>query len=258
MSDNAETTAARAADAAGAAELVSEAVQMVAGAAQELVASFQDVSAHASQAALIASAAADRVTETTATAVELASATNRAEDVLRLIDTVARQTHLLALNARVEATSAGVHGAGFTVIADEVKHLATVTADATGDVGATVVRIQAGSEDVTAGMQELDDTIASVSASQDAIAAAVEQQTLTARSIGQSVTEAADKVVVIAEVIAQFAKDAGLTAYAGTQARATAGSLASTSARLRSLVDQFTVDDESGPGESGSSEFRWG
>jgi methyl-accepting chemotaxis protein len=247
MSDNAETTAARATDAANAAELVSEAVQMVAGAARELVASFQDVSAHASQAAQVAELAAERVTDTTATAVELAAATSRAEDVLGLINVVARQTHLLALNARVEAASAGAHGAGFTVIADEVKHLASVTADATGDVGATVASIQVGSADVTGGMQQLDETIASVSASQTAIAAAVEQQTLTARSIGQSVNEAADKVVVIAEVIAQFAREAGLTAYAGTRARATAGTLASASASLRAVVDQFIVNDEEGP-----------
>jgi len=256
MSDNAETTAARAADAANAAELVSEAVQMVAGASQELVASFQDVSAHASQAAQVAALAAERVTDTTATAVELAAATGRAEDVLGLIVTVARQTHLLALNARVEAARAGANGAGFTVIADEVKHLANVTADATGEVGATVASIQVGSADVTGGMQELDETIASVSASQTAIAAAVEQQTVTARSIGQSVTEAADEVVVIADVLAQFAREAGLTAYAGTRARATAGTLASASATLRAVVDQFIVDDEDQPARPDQANAR--
>lgn len=251
MSDNAETTAARASDAAYSAEMLSAAVQMVASATQELVMSFQDVATQASWVAQVAADATAKVTSTKATATSLAEASSRAEEVVKVITAVARQTHLLALNARIEAASAGVHGASFSVIADEVKHLAGMTAEGAEDVGTTVRTIQAGSTEVTGGMAMLDETIASLSDAQAAIAAAVEEQTLTTRTIGQNVTEAADSTTSIAETISQFAKDAGLTAYAGTQTRATAGNIASASASMLAIIEGFIVgaDEDEGDDE---------
>ncbi|MEP7053805.1 MAG: methyl-accepting chemotaxis protein [Actinomycetota bacterium] len=244
MSDNAETTAARATDAAFSAETLSAAVQMVAAATQELVMSFQEVATQASWVAQVASDATAKVSSTKATAASLAEASGRAEQIVQVITAVARQTHLLALNARIEAASAGEHGAAFSVIADEVKHLAGMTAEGAVDVGTTVRTIQAGSTEVTGGMAMLDVTIASLSDAQAAIAAAVEEQTLTTRTIGQGATEAADGTSLIAQTIAQFAKDAGLTAYAGTQTRAAAGNIASASANLMAILEGFMVGDD--------------
>src|SRR5680860_1696740 len=72
----------------------------------------------------------------------LASDASRIEEVVGLIQKIARQTSMLALNASIEAARAGAAGQGFAVVADEVKTLATQTAQATQDIAGQVERIQ--------------------------------------------------------------------------------------------------------------------
>jgi len=81
---------------------------------------------------------ADIIHEATATIEELGDKTRDIGKIVSLIDTIAMQSNILALNASVEAARAGEHGRGFGVVAEEVRALSRRTSEATKQIEAVV------------------------------------------------------------------------------------------------------------------------
>jgi len=186
-------------------------VQTVAAAAEELVAAISEISRQVTDAANIAAAATDNVSQTSRQIEGLSGAAENIGQVVGLINNIASQTNLLALNATIEAARAGEHGKGFAVVATEVKQLASETAAATKTISDQIVGIQKSTEQSVASINGISEIIESLNRVSASIASAVSQQRGATQEISQNIQEVANGASEVTRNIGGVAKAAGET-----------------------------------------------
>jgi len=96
----------------------------------------------------------DQIQETAKRIKRLGESSQEIGEIVELISDITEQTNVLALNAAIQAASAGEAGRGFTVVAEEVQRLAERSAEATKQIGAIVKTIQTDTQDAVTAMEK--------------------------------------------------------------------------------------------------------
>jgi methyl-accepting chemotaxis protein len=173
---------------------------------------------------------------------------NQVTNFLGVITSIADQTNLLALNAAIEAARAGEAGRGFSVVADEVRTLATRSQENTEEISKIVKRMTASSDNSVKSMEvavkaadkgiDLVDTVAAAMADlalaleesqalADTVSVATEEQTAVSNSVSESVHN-----------ISQMAHEVEIGAKQSSEA---ASELAKIASRSNEMVSRFKV-----------------
>ena len=233
MTATAEETSKQAQTVAQASDGTSRNVQTVASSAEELTSSIGEISRQVSQSSDITKQAVGEVGRANTTVEELAGAARKIGDVVNLIQDIAEQTNLLALNATIEAARAGEAGKGFAVVASEVKSLANQTAKATEEISAQIAGMQSATSDTVEGITRVRDIITQIGENATTIASAVEEQNAATQEISRNVQEVAAGANEVSTNIAGVNQAASETGTAASQVLSAADELAQQSERLR-------------------------
>jgi methyl-accepting chemotaxis protein len=196
-------------------------------------------------------AIADTVRESARIMATLGDRSKQIGDIVSVINEIADQTNLLALNAAIEAARAGEQGRGFAVVADEVRKLAERTAKATAEISGMIKamqdevfkavssmeegtrRVETGVKFSTQAGEALGNIVGSVEQLQTMV-----QQIASATEEMSSVTETTNHDI---EEISGIANDAMSTFSRISDSAAT---MAELSSNLQNVVSQFKIDEK--------------
>jgi len=188
------------------------------------------------------------VGESSSVVEQLGQRSDQIGEVVQVINDIAEQTNLLALNAAIEAARAGEHGRGFAVVADEVRKLADRTTQATGEIseqiqtiqqetGEAVTRMKRGTDEVANGAQAVQTT-------GDALAK-IRTSTQDVSSMVNSIASASTQQAAASEQVSQsMAEITRVTDEANTQTQEAASTASLISQRvneLQGLVERFKI-----------------
>jgi methyl-accepting chemotaxis protein len=168
--------------------------------------------------------------------------------IVAVINGIAEQTNLLALNAAIEAARAGEQGRGFAVVADEVRKLAEKTAQATQEISGMIQSVQQETRNAISTMQNGTEQVRGGVEKATEAGRALQEIVLSVERVSEMIeliaTGAASQNQMVSEVrshvdeISQMVQDASTDTMTGEQATA---ELASLSAKLDQVIKQFRL-----------------
>lgn len=244
-------------------------IESVASAMNEMTATVEEVSGHTSTAQEEAERVAAQALNGRETAVRTVSTINNMSSdiaqvsqvidaldqdsvsigsVMDVIQSIAEQTNLLALNAAIEAARAGEQGRGFAVVADEVRTLASRTQSSTEDIREMIERLQKGSQEAVQVMrtsqEKVDLSVTEVKSADESlntISSTVEDIKQLSNQIAHSTEEQAKVATDINSNIHAINSSAVETVDTMNDLSKSTSELASLAVNMNKLVSQFKV-----------------
>ncbi|MFA7442706.1 MAG: methyl-accepting chemotaxis protein [Lysobacteraceae bacterium] len=190
----------------------------------------------------------DQIQETSKRIKRLGESSQEIGSIVELINDIAEQTNILALNAAIQAASAGEAGRGFAVVADEVQRLAERSANATKRIETLVQTIQADTNEAVSSMEQTTaEVVAGARLAEDAglalgeiekvsndLADLIQNISEAARQQSAAATNISSTMNVIQEITTQ-------TSVGASQTAESIGNLAQLAADLRRSVADFKL-----------------
>jgi methyl-accepting chemotaxis protein len=191
---------------------------------------------------------AQKIDESAQSVRTLGERSTQIGEIINVINDIADQTNLLALNAAIEAARAGEQGRGFAVVADEVRKLAERTANSTSEIGNMISAIQSDVEKSVTLMNNVTKKVeAGVELSERAgeslhvIVKSVDGLLEMVRQIASSTEEMSATSMEISSDIVQIASSSKETSASSEQTAKASIELSKLSTDLEAMVNQFKV-----------------
>jgi methyl-accepting chemotaxis protein len=225
--------------ASGVSRTAAEHVSTVGEAASQLDGAISEIGTQVQQSSKISQDAVAQIREASGIVRTLSAASADIGKVVQLIQAIAEQTNLLALNATIEAARAGEAGRGFAVVASEVKQLATQTSKATEEISGRIQAVQGATDQAVSAIDNVDKTITHINEIGARIAAAVEEQGAATSEISRAGRHAAEQTEMLAASLVRLLEAANETSTSSHEVVASASGLSDQAASLRRQVDEF-------------------
>lgn len=235
-------------------EMVDQSVQAVATSIHEMSNSLGSVSKLCADASLESSKAKELAGQTQSTMERLSQSAKEIGQVVDVINNIAEQTNMLALNASIEAAGAGDSGKGFAVVANEVKELARQTAQATHMISDKIHGIQANSREAASANSEIGKAISRINQANTEITLSVDQQNSTIHSISEAITTVAQSAASVTQNASELNMAAQEVARSAQEAALGTAEVARTAAEVASGAE--SVAKESSAADAMSQEIR--